>query len=42
MRGLGFKTRYVYIYKVEKSLGFCFRQEKIKTKQKDFAMSLAE
>jgi hypothetical protein len=28
--------------KSEKSLGFCFRQGKEKTKQKDFAMCVAE
>ena len=37
MRTLVFKPRSVYIYDVAKSLGFCFRQKKEKTKPKDFA-----
>ena len=36
MRGL-----YIFM-KSAKSLGFCFKQGKEKTKQKDFAMSVAE
>jgi hypothetical protein len=32
----------VYFYDVAKSLGFCFKQGKEKTKQKDFAMCVTE
>jgi hypothetical protein len=34
--------RSAYIYKVAKSLGFCFKQGKEKTKQKVFAMRETE
>ena len=38
-RGYGLYQRFVYFYEVAKSFGFCFGQEKNKSKQKDFAMS---
>jgi len=37
MRTSVFKPRFVYIYDVAKSLEFCFRTKKEKTKPKDFA-----